>query len=771
MSRPKQRALKAIALASALVLLRAWPSPPLSAAAPSSTAVYASRGELLRLTLAADGQYRLWTPLARIAPELVQATLLQEDRYFYWHPGVNPFALVRGAASTFFGSRRIGGSTLSMQLARRLHGIDSRRPRGKLLQIACALWLELRHSKAEILEAYLNLVPYGGNVEGAGAASLVYFRKPAARLVLPEALTLAVIPQSPTRRGNPLRRGQAEDSVLAHARERLFERWKAAHPRSAASLPAPAAASSAAELPFLAPHFIDEVLAANGGGGPEIRTTLELGAQRLLERQLQRYVAGAERVGIHNAAAILVDTRDMEVEALVGSANFFDAAIAGQVNGAAAKRSPGSTLKPFVYALGLEQGVIHPQSILRDVPMSFSAFTPENFDGRFVGPVSARDALIRSRNIPALSVAAQLGQPNLYGFLREAGVSRLADEAHYGLGIALGGAEVTMEELVTLYAMLGNGGVLRPLRTRASDARAAGVKLLTEQSSFLVLDMLESNPRPDRAQSAAALDALPIAWKTGTSWGFRDAWSVGLIGPYVLAVWVGDFSGEGNPAFIGREAAAPLFFRIADALVARERGLASFRRKPPRGLTRVAFCPVSGQLPGPHCHEHRMGWFIPGRSPIQTCQVHREIEVDAQTGLQVCGSARGPVRREVHEFWSSDMLKLFAAAGMPRRPVPGAGLGCEEQQEAPGMPPRITSPKRGVTYSMRASKPEEAIALAADTDADAREVYWYLGRSFIGSSSMGAPLFWKPQPGSYQLRAVDDRGRADVRALRVEVVQ
>src|SRR5262249_11312123 len=161
---------------------------------------------------------------------------------------------------------------------------------------------------------------------------------------------------------------------------------------------------------------------------------------------------------------------------------------------------------------------------------------------------------------------------------------------------------------------LGNGGVLRPLRTRASDARAAGVRLLSEQASFLVLDMLESNPRPDRAHSTAALDELPIAWKTGTSWGFRDAWSVGLIGPYVLAVWIGDFSGEGNPAFIGLQAAAPLFFRIADGLVAREKSLASFRRKPPRGLTRVEFCPVSGQLPGPHCHEHRTGWFIPGRS-------------------------------------------------------------------------------------------------------------------------------------------------------------
>ena len=759
----------------ALFVLRSWPGAPLSAASPSSTAVHASRGELLRLTLATDGQYRLWTPLAQIAPDLVEATLLQEDRYFHVHPGVNMVSLLRGAASTLFGSRPIGGSTLSMQLARRLWSIDSRRPLGKLLQIGAALWLELRHSKAEILEAYLNLVPYGGNVEGVGAASLVYFRKPASRLVLQEALTLAVIPQSPTRRGAPLR-SKTESAALHDARGRLLARWQRAHPRARADAElaqAQLAASHPSELPFLAPHFVAALLAAHVGAA-ELRSTLDVSTQRLLERQLQRYVSGANRVGIHNAAAMLVDSHDMEVKALVGSANFFDAAISGQVNGTAAKRSPGSTLKPFVYALGLEQGVIHPLSVLRDVPTSFSAYTPENFDGRFVGPVTARAALVRSRNIPALFIASQLGQPNLYSLLREAGVSRLADEEHYGLGLTLGGAEVSMEELVTLYAMLGNGGVLRPLRTRASDARVSGVRLLSEVSSFLVLDMLEDNPRPDRSESAAALDKRqPIAWKTGTSWGFRDAWSVGLIGPYVLAVWVGDFSGASNPSFVGLQAAAPLFFRIADALLARERGLSVFTRRPPRGLAHVAVCPVSGQLPGPHCPSHQTTWFIPGRSPIQTCQVHREIEVDARTGLQVCGSARegSVLRREVHELWSTDMLKLFAAAGLPRRAVPGPGVGCDDQHEAPGVPPRITSPKRGVTYSLRAGKPEEAIALAAETDADAREVYWYMDRSFIGTSSMGTPLFWKPRPGSYQLRAVDDRGRSDVRALRVEVVQ
>jgi penicillin-binding protein 1C len=238
----------------------------------------------------------------------------------------------------------------------------------------------------------------------------------------------------------------------------------------------------------------------------------------------------------------------------------------------------------------------------------------------------------------------------------------------------------------------------------------------------------------------------------------------------VLAVWIGDFRGASNPAFVGLHAAAPLFFRIADALAAREPSLMQ-RPRPaaPATVTRVEVCPQSGQLPGPHCPLTQRGWFIPGRSPIDTCQVHREIEVDTATGQEVCGTQRGPIRREVHEFWSSEMLAQFAAAGLPRTAVPAPADDCHQREEASGLAPRITSPKRGVTYTLRPTRPDEAIALAADVDADARRVFWYVDRSFAGSAQAGAELLWKPTPGRHQVRAVDDRGRADVRALHVEV--
>ncbi len=319
-------------------------------------------------------------------------------------------------------------------------------------------------------------------------------------------------------------------------------------------------------LPFQAPHFVNAVLASRGKIPGRMDTTLDLGMQRLVERQIDRYLTQYGDRGIRNVSALLVDTRDMAVKAWVGSADFWNDSIDGQVNGVLAKRSPGSTLKPFIYALALDQGVLHPQTTLRDEPTAFGPFTPENFDGRFFGPISAEEALIRSRNMPAMVVAAQLKQPSLYQFLRNAGVSRLKAESFYGLALVLGGGEVTMEELARMYAMLANEGTLRRLRVDSRMKQEEGVRLLSSEASFVTLDMLSRNQRPDDDGTLPVRARWPVAWKTGTSWGFRDAWSAGVAGPYVLVVWIGDFQGQGNPSFIGVDAAAPLFFRIVDAL-------------------------------------------------------------------------------------------------------------------------------------------------------------------------------------------------------------
>src|SRR3954468_3272959 len=311
----------AMAWAAFLLLVlggRVVPAAPLSEGPGLSQAVFDRRHELLRLTLAPDDKYRLWVPLEQVSPTLVEATLLQEDQHFFRHPGVNPVALGRGAVTTYLTrERRMGGSTITMQLARMLWEIDSRQPAGKLLQVLRALQLEWRYSKHDILEAYLNLAPYGRNVEGVGAASLVYFGKDASRLALADALTLAVLPQSPRKR-DPGRAAEA----LAEARVRLFDRWVAKHPKDAelrSAIAAPLPVRSPREMPFLAPHFVDSVLPRLPASAKAV-TTLDLELQRVLERQVARYVERRRSMGIKNAALMLADWRTSEVLAAVGSA-------------------------------------------------------------------------------------------------------------------------------------------------------------------------------------------------------------------------------------------------------------------------------------------------------------------------------------------------------------------------------------------------------------------------------------------------------------------
>lgn len=769
-------------LAAVLIGVRWYPHPSLSESIPLSTVVRDREGRLLRLTLASDQRYRLWVPLKDISPQLVKAVMLQEDAWFRWHPGFNPISLVRGAWSTYgSGEARIGGSTLTMQLARLRWRLQTRDVRGKLVQIARALQLELFYSKDEILEAYLNFAPYGGNIEGVGAASLIYYRKPPDRVTLPESLALAVLPQAPSRRGKLAARDDDAFYIgtgLEAARARLYARWRERHPEDLAEdalLNLPLRLHSARELPFRAPHLVDRVLAERAWhpqAGPELKTTLDARLQRLLEERVRNHLQRERSRGLRNASAILIDTRDMGVRALVGSADYFDASIQGQVNGSDAKRSPGSTLKPFIYALALDQGVLHPQTVLRDVPSAFGPYTPENFDGRFMGPVTATEALVRSRNIPAVSVAAQLKQPTFYDFLRQAGVSRMASKDHYGLALVLGGGEVTMEELARMYAMLGNDGRLRPLRWREDDPPEEGARLLSAEASYITRDMLRQNPRPD-AGSQPASRPLPVAWKTGTSWAFRDAWSAGIVGPYVLVVWLGNFDGSSNPALIGVEAAAPLFFDIVDGLQAARVDLSEPVRQWPINIKRVEVCRASGDLPNAWCPQRGMTWFIPGKSPIRISTVHRAIALDRATGRPACGRFDpSTMRTEVFEFWPSDLAQVFVQAGIPRRRPP-AGHDCGGAQDWLGSAPSITSPYRATRYTMRLSHPDQVnLSLAATVDADVSKVFWFVGTTFIGSADAGKALAWTPdRTGQFRLSVVDDHGRSDEREIEVAVVQ
>jgi penicillin-binding protein 1C len=748
-------------IVSATILYLA-PKPPLLSGLSFSTAVYDDQQHLLRLTLSEDDKYRLFTPLSQISPQLREATLLQEDQYFYWHYGLNPLAMLKAGWQTYLvKSRRIGASTITMQLARIRYGINSKKISGKFWQIIRALQLELHYSKDQILEAYLNLAPYGSNIEGVGAASLIYFTKPINKISLPEALTLSVIPQNPSQR-------TPSNKNLKDIRDKLFLRWLTLHPEDTkikASINLPLVMQTRHSLPFIAPHFVNALLNKNDRQGQEITSTLDARLQAILKRISANYLARKKGIGVYNVSILLVDSRDMSVKALIGSADFFNRAISGQIDGSDIKRSPGSTLKPFIYGLALDQGLIHPNTVLKDVPHSFGSYNPENFDYDFMGPIKAKDALVLSRNIPAIYLANQLTKPNLHQLLEKAEISHLKPESYYGLALNLGAAELTMKELTSLYAILANDGLWYPLRSLKDEPLLPGKRLLSREASFLVLDMLKATPRPEANSSQTE-----VSWKTGTSSGYRDAWSVGLFGPYVLTVWFGNFDNKANPAFIGKNLAAPLFFELIDA-IRHERGPLPLLEKRPESmhLARVEVCKASGMLPTRYCQDKDLTWFIPGKSPIKTDTIYREVAIDKKTGLRSCHFNENTVF-EVYEFWPTDLLKIFKKAGIQRRSPPLFEPDCQLTGNPIGLSPQITSPQTDLSYILSAnSKQKTEIPLSAVTDADVRAIYWFINESYLAKTAADQPFLWQAKPGKFIVRVVDDHGRSDARDIRIRV--
>lgn len=721
-------------------------------------------GNLLRLALTQDHKYRLHTRVADIPPRALEAILAYEDRWFWQHPGVNMLALIRSCAAMLLGGRRMGGSTITMQVARLAFGLKTATITGKLRQIWLALCLERHYDKGDILEAYFSLAPYGGNVEGLAAASQVYFHKWPERLTDAESEALMLVPQNPV-----ARRPATDNATFVSAVRR---QWHGDGEYAPLRIFAPA------DLPFRAPHVCDELLAGRDAdsAGTRIRTTISLPLQQKVEHYLSRFVARHASRGLDNAAALLLHWPSMEIRALAGSADFFADGISGQLDGTRARRSPGSTLKPFIFALGLEQGLIHPHTLMLDTPRSFAGYDPENFDRSFRGPIPAAEALRASRNIPALSLAARLRNPNLFGFLKRAGVDFLSSEEHYGLALVLGGAEVTMREMAALYAMLANGGAWQaprlvrgptPPSGPAQGGANAVLGLLSPEAAFVTLSMLEDG-NPDHRVTSRGGVTLPLRFKTGTSNGFRDAWTCGIVGPYVLVVWVGNFDNRPNPLLVGGQVAAPLFVDMARGL-ARDEAMQDTLAEPAPGLNvqKIDVCAATGDLELDMCREHVTSWFIPGVSPVKPTGVLRTIHVDRTTGLRACLPEEGRTEERIWEFWPSEMAAMFARAGLPKPAPPAFEQQCRDMA-ATGRAPRIQQPREGLAYhASLASGGTASIALMAHADADAGTLHWFVNGVHAGDTAPGEVLVWQSGPGELHILVTDDARRSASRSLVV----
>lgn len=572
-------------IASALALsLWVWSlgPPPVGKDLALSHVVVDRNGKILRAYATPDGRWRLQASREDVDPRLIEVLLGYEDRRFYEHDGVDFYALARAAFQLITKGHIVsGGSTLSMQVARLLEPREKRSFTAKARQIARALELERRLTKAEILSLYLTLAPYGGNLEGIRAASLAYFSKEPKRLTLSESALLVALPQSPERR-RPDRHPEAAQA----ARDGVLDRVAAQGlipPDEVLRAKADPVPTERKQLPSFAPHAADAVVIAEPDQRLH-RLTIDAPLQAALE-DLARERARA--LGPDVSVAILaVDNATGQVLAHVGSADYFDVRRAGQVDMTQALRSPGSALKPFIYGLGFEDGLIHPETLIDDQPQRYGNYVPENFDLTFQGTVSIRKALQLSLNGPAIAVLGRVGVNRLSARLAQTGAALVLPKGEApGLAMGLGGVGVKLADLTMLYVGLARLGEVAPLTERAGAPPPAPARLLDPAAAWYVTNVLLGAPPPENAPLGR------LAFKTGTSYGYRDAWSVGLDGRMTIGVWVGRPDGNPVPGLIGRVTAAPILF---DAF-ARAGHTATPLPKPPKG---VMFAP-NAKLPPP----------------------------------------------------------------------------------------------------------------------------------------------------------------------------
>jgi len=717
-----------------------------------STIITDNRGQMIHAFLTSDDKWRMETSLDEISPMLRKTIVQKEDRFFYYHHGVNPFAIVRACFNNIFQLKRTSGaSTITMQVARALE----RKPRNytnKLKEIFRAVQLELKYSKSDILRMYCSLLPYGGNIEGVKAASLLYFNKDPDHLSLAEITALSIIPNKPS----TLVPGKNNIEIKRHrdmwlnrfAKQGVFTQKEITD-----ALGEPFEASRGT-FPVIAPHLAREL---KRSGSTLVRSSLDVNIQNKAEKIVRDYTRSTGLRGIRNAAVMVIDNATHRVVAYVGSAAFDDTLDAGQVNGINAVRQPGSTLKPFVYGMCIDEGLITPRSTITDVQVSYDGYAPENYDRRFHGYVTATYALEHSLNIPAVKALQLLGKDRFVAMLGACQFRQVrADQKKLGLSLILGGCGATLSELTGLYSALANEGeYVAPVLTMDRTSTHA-VPLMSSAAAFMITDILSNVNRPDFPLSWQSTGHMPkIAWKTGTSYGRRDAWSIGYNKKFTVGVWAGNFSGKGVPDLSGAEIATPLLFRLFNT-IDYDSDEAWFTKPSDCDLRMV--CSETGMPPGEHCAATVSDYFIPMISPTRPCDNTREEIVSPAADKSYCRLCMPQTgyKRKRYKIVPPEMQLWLDERGIAYDKVPPHNPSCEQVFRTGK--PVIMSPRAGSEYLISKSEPEP-LQLQCRAENDVSTVYWYIDNRFYKAAVPGAPVFFVPSEGPVKISCTDDKGR------------
>ncbi len=736
-----------------------------------STVMRDREGRFLRAYLSRDDRWRIPARLERISPWLIKATLATEDKRFYGHHGIDPVALARAVGANLKSGKIVSGaSTISMQVAG--FAIDSRERTlsRKLKQAFLALQLESRWSKQEILECYFTHASYGGNVCGVEAAARRYFNKTAEELSLGEAALLAGLPQSPER-FRPDEHLKAALKRRDHVIKRMAEEEPAllADCERARKFPPRVGAY---EVPVVAPHFCDVVKSLYPGLKQPV-TTLDLDVQNTADAHLANAISRHRRDGISNGAVVVLANETGDVVALAGSADYWNRYDHGQVNAAFGFRSPGSTLKPFIFARAMDQGLLSPDEMLFDVPVTISGYSPMNYDRKFRGPVPASKALAWSLNIPAIDVLKRIGVAEFRDSLVMNDVAvQVNPKGDQGLALAIGTCSLRLIDLTRAYASLASGGVLQDERwlVHETEPQARGKKWLSREAAGAVLQMLaDDSIRSPEEIDSSLLGLKGVAWKTGTSNGFRDAWTFAVTEKYTVGVWLGNMDGKASRALVGGKVAAPIALSLAKAFSGRKSaGWLEGRAD----METVQTCLETGLPVGLHCQQAVKGRILSGNRITKRCNAHQEVMVERATGYALCmrcsagkvSDAKacaifpGPfcnwLRANVHP-WVSQLKP-------PHNPE------CSTARF--GDPPVIVSPQVAKQIILLEDLPADfqKISLSARTANPSDQLYWFVNGRLAGTAPAYEALQVLPKAGHYEVRCVDEQGRSSQTWFTVE---
>lgn len=721
---------------------------------PYSTVVTDRNEELLGARIASDGQWRF--PPRNTTPEKIKECLITfEDKHFYHHWGVNPFAIGRAFYQNVKNKRIVsGGSTLTMQTIR-LARNESRTFREKLIEMIWATRLEFRASKEEILSMYISHAPFGGNVVGLDAAAWRYFGHSADDLSWAESAMLAVLPNAPAM--IHLSKGR---KTLLDKRNRLLKQLlekktiDSSTYELAISEPLP---DEPHALPQIAPYLVSRFYQERNG--EYSRSTINKGIQTQVEDLAERWSNEFGRSDIRNLAILVIDIPSNQVVAYCGNVHFDRKQGGNQVDVIQAPRSTGSILKPFLYYAMLQEGSLLPDMLLPDVPVNINGFTPQNFSMQFEGAVPASEALARSLNIPAVTMLQRYGVPKFHSFLQQIGLKTInRSSSHYGLSLILGGAEATLWDVTNAYAMMGRSLLQLPQRSCSLLLPTSRITESTDPfqpgAVWQTFDALKEVNRPEEIDWKSIPSMQTIAWKTGTSYGFRDAWAVGVTPRYAVGVWVGNATGEGKPGLVGAQTAGPVLFDIFNLLPS-----SSWFTRPAGIFVEAEVCRKSGHLKGRFCDETDTLLVLPAGLRTEACPYHHLVTLSADESQRIyenCANTEPTLRKSW--FTLPPVWEWYYKQHHPEyKPLPPFKAGCGEdtfqpmQFIYPPMNARIKLPKQ-----LDGSKGFLTVELAHNNPN--ATVFWHLDETYQAQTQDFHKISLQPAAGKHSLTAVDGEG-------------